>query len=586
MERMSVQPASRDARRRTFARGRRMLRAEISLHPRPFVLAVIGAAIFALATVASSFALRFVTDHVIVPRFQDSSVGTATVVFGCALVVAIGIVKSAGVVMRRAYAGRTQWQVGATIREQVVDRYQAQPMLWHQRHGTGELVAHAGVDVDAATDVLAPLPYSTGVVVMIVVSAAWLIATDWLMGGLAVLLFPLLIGLNVVYQRRVDPPATEAQDRIGEVTSLVHESFDGIMVVKALGREAHERERLEVKAGQLRDAKIRVAMMRATFETLLDAVPALVNVTLIVVGAWRVQQGAATVGDITSFVYLFTLLVWPLRMIGFVLGDLPHSLAGWDRIQAMLAEPVLAEPRDAFGAPARGLGVDLRGVRFGYEPGRDELRGVDLQVASGRTVAVVGPTGSGKSTLLEIVAGLLAPTSGTVAVQPGEHCLVFQEPFLFADSVRDNVDLGGTATDGEVRRALELAQATAFVDELPHGLHTVVGERGVSLSGGQRQRIALARALVRRPSVLLLDDATSSLDPTTEARILTALHRELLDVTTLVVATRPSTILLADEVVFLVDGHVAGQGPHEELVATVPAYRHLVEAYERDRSAV
>jgi ABC-type multidrug transport system fused ATPase/permease subunit len=170
-------------------------------------------------------------------------------------------------------------------------------------------------------------------------------------------------------------------------------------------------------------------------------------------------------------------------------------------------------------------------------------------------------------------------------VEPGEHCIVFQEPFLFAETIRENVVLGAGFDDAAVWRALELAQAATFVAALPQGIDTVVGERGVSLSGGERQRVALARALVRRPSVLLLDDATSSLDPTTEALILTALERELGGVTTLMVASRPSTIQLADDVVFLVEGRVAGQGRHSDLLETVPAYRHLVEAYERDRSA-
>jgi ABC-type multidrug transport system fused ATPase/permease subunit len=562
-----------------------MLRAEIGLHPRTFGTAVAGAAVFGLATVASSFVIQWVIDQVIVPRFEEGSVATAAVVTGALAVVIVGLVRSAGVVVRRVWAGRTQWSVGTTLREQVLERYQEQPMLWHQRHGTGELVAHAGVDVEAATDVLAPLPYSTGVVVMVVVSTLWMLATDWVLGLCAVLLFPLLIALNIIYQRRVDAPATEAQDRIGEVTSLVHESFDGVMVVKALGAEAHERARLEAKAGVLRDAKIRVATMRATFESLLDAVPTLANVALIVVGAERVAQGAATVGDVTSFVYLFTLLVWPLRLIGYVLGDLPHSLAGWDRVQRILAEPVLPPPRDAITVPPAGTGIRLQGVTFRYEDGRDELRGVELEVVRGRAVAVVGPTGSGKSTLLEVVAGLLQPHTGVVAVEPGEHCIVFQEPFLFAETIRENVVLGAGFDDAAVWRALELAQAATFVAALPQGIDTVVGERGVSLSGGERQRVALARALVRRPSVLLLDDATSSLDPTTEALILTALERELGGVTTLMVASRPSTIQLADDVVFLVEGRVAGQGRHSDLLETVPAYRHLVEAYERDRSA-
>ncbi len=575
-------PAPRRAS--VLRRGAHMLRIEIGHHPKQFATAVAGAAVFALATLASAWAVRWVTDEVIVPRFEEGSVATSAVVKGCLAIIVIGLVRAAGVIVRRGWAGITQWRVQATLRSQVVGRYQAQPMSWFQQRPTGELVAHAGVDAEAATEVLAPLPYSTGVVIMVVLATIGLLLTDPVIGLVAATLLPILGVLNVYYERRVTGPADEAQERIGDVTSFVHESFDGALVVKALGAGDHEAARLEPKVAALRDAKIRVAKMRATFEALLDAVPSLANVVLVVVGAYRVQAGAATLGDVTSVVYLFTLLVWPLRLIGFVLADLPRSVAGWERVERVLDDPILPAPHEAIVRPPAGVGVALRGVRFSYEPGRAVLVGIDLQLAAGSTVAIVGPTGAGKSTMLELIDGLVAPDEGTVAVESGRRALVFQEPFLFAESIRDNVLLGLDVPERTLRAALELAQAAGFIDELPRGVDTVVGERGVTLSGGQRQRIALARALVRRPQVLLLDDATSSLDPTTEALILTGLERELSGVTTVVVASRPSTITLADEVVFLLDGQVAGQGRHEDLVAMLPAYRHLVEAYARDRS--
>jgi ABC-type multidrug transport system fused ATPase/permease subunit len=565
-----------------------MIRTEVALHPKTFAIAVSGAVVFALATVASSWAVRWITDEVIVPRFEDGHVAPAMVIAGAALVIGIGLIRSVGVVVRRTWAGRTQFRVLGSLRGQVIDHYQGQPYRWHRRHPTGELIAHAGVDPEAATEVLAPIPYSTGTIVLIVTSAIWMLATDVVLGLFALVLFPLLIIQNVVFQRRGEAPANEAQERLGDVSALVHESLEAVTVIKSFGAEQREVRRLHERASSLRGAKVRLARLRATFDLFLDAVPSYANVLLILVGAWRIDGGYATLGDITSFVYLFTLLVWPLRIIGFALGDLPHSLAGWDRVQGILrdgratsgtSQPVADLP------DAAGAGVAAHDVCFAYEPGRDVLHHLDLTIPAGSTVAVVGATAAGKSTLLAVLAGLFVPDAGTVAAATPHPALVFQEPFLFGDTLRRNIDVHGTATEADLQLALDLAQVTPFLAELPQGVETVVGERGVSLSGGQRQRVALARALLDRPKVLLLDDATSSLDPTTEALILTGLRDRLGGITTVAVANRPATIALADEVMFMVGGRVAAHGPHDELFAQVPAYRHLVEAYERDRAA-
>lgn len=560
----------------------RMLRQQVRLHPRVFAVAVAGAAIYGGATVASSWALRWTIDHAVLPRFRTGHVATGTVVAGAVAIVAVGLVRAVGVVFRRGWAGRTQWSVISSVRRQLGRRYLEQPGAWHNRQIGGELVAHVGVDAEAATDALGPLPFATGVVVLLVTATVVLLRTDWVLGGAAVVLFPVISGLNVWYQHRVTRPAEAAQHRLGELSALVHESLEGALLVKALGQEGREVARVAATAEGLRIAKVRTATMRADFEALLDGLPALANVGLVALGARRVAAGAITVGDVTGFVYLYGLLVWPLRTIGFVLGDLPRSLAGWDRVQALLRQPVEPDPAAAMVAAPAGLGVELRGVHLAYEPGRDVLDGVDLRVGEGTTVAIVGRTGAGKTTLMQVIAGLLAPDRGSVAVAPGARRLVFQEAFLFAGSIADNVGLWRPLPEQEPARSLALAAAD-FVDELPAGADTVVGERGVSLSGGQRQRVAVARALAGSPRVLLLDDVTSALDPTTEARVLQNLRRGLGDVTTVLVASRPSTIALADEVVYLEDGRVVAQGPHDDLLAAHPGYRELVEAYARDR---
>ncbi len=563
----------------------RLIRALLRNHKRMFFIAVAGASVFAACTVLSAEIVGRITDDLVTPRFEDGHVRSATVVAVLGALILVGVLRAAGVVVRRTWAGRTSWRVAESLTAEVVDHVVAQPTPWHRRQSTGDIITRAGVDTEAATAVLQPLPFASSVVVMLVLSAVWLVLTDPVLGFAAVAVFPLLIGLNLVYQRKVDRYFSRAQHEIGKLSAAVHESFDGVNVVKAFGAESRETKRLALIASRLRDARRSTVRLRSTFEALLDGVPNVVNILLLIAGAHRVRSGDLTVGELTSFIYLFTLLVFPLRLIGFALSELPHSQAGWHRLRSLVDEPIEADPAGALRRHA-SHGVQLCDVHVTHDGERDVLQGVDAEIAAGLTVAVVGATGSGKTTLVHAIAGLVATRSGTITVPDANAgavtSLVFQEPFLFAGSVRQNVTLGVPLDDDAVRIALATAEAS-FVDELPEGLDTIVGERGVGLSGGQRQRIALARALVRRPALLLLDDTTSALDPSTEARVLANLRATLADTTVIAVASRPSTISLADEVLYLVDGVVVAHGTHDDLMADSEHYRELMQAFEHDR---
>ncbi|MEY2570721.1 MAG: ATP-binding cassette, subfamily bacterial, partial [Acidimicrobiaceae bacterium] len=323
---------------RLLRRGLRTIVAMIRLEPGRFAIAIFGATVFAVATVASSWVLGHVTDTVILPRFETGHVRGALVLGGVAAIVGVGLVKAAGIVTRRVFATRANGGVQAQLRRQVVERYQEVPYEFHQRSSTGELLSHAGTDVDAVADVLAPLPFATGVIVIILVSLAWLFATDVYLALVGVVVFPAFIITNAFYERKVEVPAGEAQEELGIVSAIAHESFEGALVVKALGAEQLESDRFRAAAERLRDAKLRVASTRATFEATLDALPTAGIAVLLPLGAWRISSGAISIGNVVSFVSLFTIIVWPLRLIGFVLGEIPRSVAGHDRVARVLAE--------------------------------------------------------------------------------------------------------------------------------------------------------------------------------------------------------------------------------------------------------
>lgn len=584
---------------RRFDRGRRYISfvAELaSLHRGAFAIAVSGAFVFALCTVASSIAIRRVIDRVILPRFEDGEVATATVVGGCLLIVGIGVVRAVGVVVRRSFAGVAQWRSAETLGDRVAARLLRQPVAWHRRQSDGQLLARAGVDVDTAIAAMAPIPFALSTVLMVVVAAVWLVLTDGVLGVVAISVFPLLTVLNVVYQHRVDHWFDEAQAALGDFSGAVHESFEAVQLVKAYGAADRETLRLSSMAGAIRDARIHAVRLRGTFEALLETIPSVTNIGIVVLGAARVSSGDITIGELAGFIYMFTLLVFPLRIIGYALSELPHSYAGYRRVADTITAPLVADPADSLVGATGDDAVELHDVSF-VHPGETEpaIAGATATIRRGSITALVGPTGAGKSTLVDLIAGLVAPTAGRIAITGGERAVVFQEPFLFSGSVHENLVVGLEAgdprrSDDAIDDALRRARAESFVRDLPDGIDTLVGERGITLSGGQRQRIALARALLRRPALLLLDDTTSALDPATELEVIERLRNSTTatdgsPTTVVIVASRPSTVALADDVLYLSGGRVIDHGPHDRLMVDVTEYRQLIEAFETDRVA-
>ncbi len=587
-------PSKGSVTRRGFA----VLRVAIAEEPWVFALSVAASMLYGAMTVADGWALGWATDHVIRPALERGDTTFGALAALISLFLGIAVLRAIGVVGRRIGAGVMQFRLQATYRRRVTRQYLKLPLEWHHRHPTGQLLSNANADVESIWFVIAPLPMAIGVIAMLAFATAAMFAADVWLALVGCLVFPLVFVANVIFQRTLQPLATRAQELRADVSEVAHESFDGALVVKTLGREAAETERFTGPTMLLKDANIAVNRARGAFDPVIEGLPRIGVLAVLLVGVGRVRSGAADAGDVVQVAFLFTLIGFPIRALGWVLGELPRSVVGWDRVQRVLTAEGGMEYGDQKLTSIKAARLDVDDLRFGYLPDRDVLAGVDFTVEPGRTVAVVGPTGSGKSTLTTMLTRLVDPEEGAVRIDgvdlrtlardelAGSVALVAQNAFLFDDTVRGNITLGGDFTDDDIWDALRIAQGEGFIRSLPEGLDTKVGERGTTLSGGQRQRIALARALVRRPRLLILDDATSAVDPQVEARILAGLRSAVQggrsDTTVLVIAYRKATISLADEVLFLADGRIAAQGTHLELQEKSAEYRDLVDAYEKD----
>ncbi len=584
---------------RVIARdGARLIGRFIRSHPVSFGIGVFGAANFAGAIVMSAVVIGGLTDSVIVPAL-DRGADTTGLGGAIAALIVISLWKAVGIVIRRMGAGWTQIRSQMDMRTELVEHLYQLELSWLRKQSTGDLLAVSDSDAAQSTHVLGPLPYATGAVLLFFGSMVMIFLTDPVLGAVATAgLVTKVVLLDVRGSWKIFGLHQIVQTRRGETSGVAHESIDGALTVKALGREDYEVARFRSSSERLRDDYVKVARVFTFFDSLQDSVPALTTVVVLLIGAVRVGSGDLTAGDLLLVTYLLSLVTFPLRLIGFVLWDAAASLAGWYRVKAVLD----IDDRVAYGS--RGARDDETGalvesdeVSFRYVPEVPVLRDINFEITPGDTIAVVGATGSGKSTLVTLLARLWDPTVGSMQIDgrdlrsfarsalAQEVAFVGQEAFLFDDTVANNIGFGLDVSMEEIEQAARMANAHSFIMDLPLGYDTRIGERGATLSGGQRQRTALARALVRRPRLLILDDATSAVDPSVEAEILAGLRRAEMPSTVVLVAYRRSSISLADQVVFVEDGRVVAQGTHADLLKSVPGYSRIVQAYEMDAEA-
>ena len=570
----------------------------VKRRPVSFILAVFGAIVFVSAIVASAIVVGKVTDELIIPVLQDGESFEGKLLPATLLIFAVALWKAAGITLRRAAAGWLQYGTRSDARKRLIGHQMRLDLAWHGRRSTGDLLSVSEVDTNQGTFVLAPFPFATGAALLLIGTVLLVAWTDPYLGLVMLIGLVLTVGIDIHGAFRTFEPFVEVQEVRGRVSEIAHESIDGALTVKALGRGEQETERFAVATNELRDKVTGVNQMWVGYRAVVESLPTAMTIVLLIVGVVRLSSGSVSAGDLVTVAYLLSLMMMPISLLGFVIWEMAHSLAAWKRVQTVLdADDVVDHGETGASVDPSGGAVASEGVTFGYEDGLAILKDVDMEILGGRTVAIVGPTASGKSTLALLFARLWDPRAGSVSLDgrdlrlfarselASEVAFVSQESFLFDDTVEGNITLGLDIDHEEVLEAARLAGVGRFINELDYGYDTKVGERGTTLSGGQRQRIALARALVRRPRVLILDDATSAVDPSVETEILRGLRRSELPATVIIVAYRRSSIALADEVVFIEDGRVVAQGRHDELMSTTPGYARLLNAYDEDQAA-
>ena len=557
---------------------------------RPYRLGVAVSLLLAAVAIGGTVAIPWLTGRA-VDEIQRGDRHLLLLV--CLAIMGAGVARLAVTVTRRVVAGRVSLGVEYDLRNHLYAHLQALELGFFDRQQTGQLMSRATVDLQSVRFFLGyGLVFLLQSALTLALGAAAMLALQPGLAAIALSPLPLVVVVAWRYGLRARPALQEVQQRIAELTADAEENVSGIRVVKAFAREQHQLRRFRHSVKRVFDQSMYATRLRAFYNPFIGFLPNLGLAAILVVGGRQVIGGSLTLGQFTAFYAYMLMLISPMRTFGVVLGMAQRATASGARIfQVLDREPRLTVPPDAEPLPPGDGHVQLRGVTLVYDGASEPaLRDVDLDVAPGSTVALVGATASGKTSLVSLISRLYDPTGGTVLVdgadvsrvEPAslrrEVALVTDDPFLFSASVHENIAYARPeATRDEVVRAARRAQAHDFVSALPEGYDTLVGERGLTLSGGQRQRLAIARALLADPRILILDDATSSVDASTEQEIKAALEEVMRGRTTFVIAHRLSTISMAQDIVVLERGRIVARGDHGALLDVSPLYSEIVE---------
>jgi ATP-binding cassette subfamily B protein len=546
--------------------------------------------VLAVGSQAAQIGLIWVTKDVIDEAIQPHD--SSKLWFFVGAILALGLIRAVLMVARRLISGRQALAVEMDIRQGLYAHLVRLSFGFYDRHQTGQLMSRATVDLQGVRFFLGyGLIFFFQNALTVVSVTIVLLIFQWKLALIALAITPVLVAVAYRYSHIAHPTLRDVQQKLADVATVAEENIVGVHVVKSFAQEPQESAKFHARSEAVFRQTLRANRQRALYVPFISWIPLLAQGAVLLVGARMVTSGELTVGGFVAFNLFLGMLVVPLRSLGMWIGQAQRATASGERIFQVMDEPEeIAERDGAAELPPGGGHVRFEDVRFEYLEGRPVLDGVRLDVPPGRTIALIGQTGSGKTTLTSLLPRFYDVTAGRVTIDGADvrdvtlpslrHAIgvISQDPFLFSATVRENITFGAPGLpDAEVERIARLAQAHEFVAELPEGYDTVIGERGITLSGGQRQRLAIARALAVDPRILILDDATASVDATTEARIRLGLREAMKERTTLIIAHRLSTIALADEIVVLDEGRIASQGTHDELLETSQVYRDIYE---------